>query len=138
MPARDIFHYQARHAFENDGWIITHDQLFLQSGGAEMYIDLGAEHLIAAQKDVRRIAVEVKSFVAPSVISEFHTAVGQYIDYRIALEDEDPERELYLAVPADTYTSFFQLPFTQRVITRNHIRVVVFDVTQEVLVSWHE
>ncbi len=96
MPARDIFHYQARHAFEKDGWVITHDQMFLQSGGAEMYIDLGAEYLIAAQRASRKIAVEVKSFVAPSVISEFHSAVGQYIDYRSALEDEEPDRELYL------------------------------------------
>ncbi len=138
MPARDIFHYQARHAFEKDGWVITHDQMFLQSGGAEMYIDLGAEYLIAAQRASRKIAVEVKSFVAPSVISEFHSAVGQYIDYRSALEDEEPDRELYLAVPTDTYASFFQLPFAQRVITRNQIAVVVFDVTQEVLVEWHE
>ncbi len=138
MPARDTFHYEARHALEHDGWIITHDQLFIQSGGAEMYIDLGAEYLIAAQKERRKIAVEVKSFVGASVISEFHSAVGQYIDYRIALEDEEPDRELYLAVPTDTYASFFQLPFTQRVIMRNHIHVVVFDVKQEVLVAWHD
>lgn len=138
MPARDIFHDQARHALEKDGWVITHDPLFMQSGGVDIYIDLGAEYLIAAQKDQRKIAVEVKSFVAPSVISEFHSAVGQYIDYRSALEDEEPERELYLAVPTDMYESFFQLPFVQRVLTRNQIRVVVFDVTQEVIVQWHE
>lgn len=75
MPARDIFHDQARHALEKESWIITHDQFFMQSGGVEIYIDLGAECLIAAQKDRRKIAVEVKSFVAPSVISEFHTAL---------------------------------------------------------------
>lgn len=138
MPAHDIFHDEAKHAFEKDGWIITHEHLFIQSGGVDMYIDLGAEHLMAAQKAHRKIAVEVKSFVGASMISEFHNAVGQYIDYRIALEDEEPDRELHLAVPTDIYASFFQLPFAQRVIRSNHIHVVVFDVKQEVLVSWHE
>jgi hypothetical protein len=52
MPARDIFHYQAKHALERDGWVITH--------------------------------------------------------------------------------------VAQRVMMRNQIRVVVFDVTQEVIVQWHE
>lgn len=41
-----------------------------------MYIDLGAEKLIAAQRDQEKIAVEVKSFLRGSAISEFHTAVG--------------------------------------------------------------
>ncbi|RLC08091.1 MAG: hypothetical protein DRI57_24680 [Deltaproteobacteria bacterium] len=40
------------------------------------YIDLGAEKLIAAQKDETKIAVEIKSFSAPSVVSEFHAALG--------------------------------------------------------------
>ncbi|MDM8517190.1 XisH family protein [Desulfobacterales bacterium HSG16] len=138
MPAKDVFHYQARHALEKDGWVITHDQFFIQSGGVEIYIDLGAEHLIAAQKERQKIAIEVKSFVAPSIISEFHTAVGQYIDYRSVLEDEEPDRKIYLAVPSDIYESFFQLPFAQRVMTRNQIYVMVFDVTQEVIVQWHD
>ena len=43
-----------------------------------MYIDLGAEQLIAAEKHGEKIAVEIKSFVAVSVLYEFHLAIGQY------------------------------------------------------------
>ena len=64
-----------------------------------MYVDLGAEKLIAAEKDGHKIVVEIKSFLATSNISEFHTAVGQFLNYRLALEGEEPERKLYLAVP---------------------------------------
>ncbi len=46
-----------------------------------MQIDLGAERLIAAQKQDERIAVEIKSFIAPSAIYEFHTALGQSLNY---------------------------------------------------------
>jgi hypothetical protein len=31
-------------------------------GDVEMYVDLGAEQLIAAEKDNEKIAVEIKSF----------------------------------------------------------------------------
>jgi hypothetical protein len=47
-----------------------------------MFIDLGAERLIAAEQAGRKIAVEVKSFLAPSRISEFYVALGQFLTYR--------------------------------------------------------
>jgi len=54
----------------------------LSAGGVEMYVDLGAEKLIAAEKNGKKIAVEIKNFLATSNISEFHTAVGQFLNYR--------------------------------------------------------
>ena len=57
----------------NDGWRITHEHMHLRVGGVEMYVDLGAEPLIAAEKDDQKIAVEVKSFVNVSDIHEFHS-----------------------------------------------------------------
>lgn len=55
MTRKDIFHDAVRHALEKDGWTITHDPLTLQVGGVDMYIDLGAERLIAAEKDGEKI-----------------------------------------------------------------------------------
>jgi hypothetical protein len=95
VAARDIFHDAVKHALEKEGWLITHDPLTLQIGGVEMYIDLGAEQLIAAEKQGEKIAVEIKSFVAVSVLYEFHLAIGQYRNYQLALLQEDPERTLY-------------------------------------------
>ena len=70
-----------------------------------------------------KIAVEVKSFLGYSTISEFHAAVGQFINYRSILEEEQPEIILYLAIPTDVYTTFFQLPFTQKIIKQNKIQL---------------
>ncbi|MEH1910734.1 MAG: element excision factor XisH family protein [Nostoc sp.] len=83
-------------------------------GFVDFYIDLGAELLLAAIKDKEKIAVEIKTFLAPSTISEFHTAIGQFINYRIAFEDDDPERRLYLADPLDVYKRFFRYPLFKR------------------------
>lgn len=76
MAAKDVFHNAVKHALDRDGWIITHDPLVLHAGGVEMQVDLGAEYLLAAEKEAHKIAVEVKSFISPSAISDFHTALG--------------------------------------------------------------
>ncbi|WP_287280617.1 element excision factor XisH family protein, partial [Okeania sp. SIO2G5] len=87
--AKDIFHNAVKLALEKEDWTITHDPYNLAVGGVEMHIDLGAEQLLGAEREGIQIAVEVKSFVGVSAITEFHAAHGQYLDYRYALEEED-------------------------------------------------
>lgn len=115
--ARDLFHYIVRSALEKDGWNITDDPLIINSGGVGLEIDLAAERLIAAEKSGEKIAIEIKTFASASKISEFHTALGQFINYRTALRIEEPYRKLFLAVPLYTYNTFFMLPFTQTVVS---------------------
>jgi hypothetical protein len=98
MPARDRYHNQVKAALVKDGWTITHDPLRLQWGAKDMYIDLGAEALLAAQKDLRKIAVEVKSFGSLSEMMDLEQAVGQFTVYHDVLSKVEPERELFLAV----------------------------------------
>jgi len=135
--SKDLFHEIVRIALQKDGWTITHDPYELRVGGVEMYIDLGAEQLIAAERDQSKIAIEIKSFIGTSTISEFHQAHGQFLDYRYALEEEEPERKLYLAVPVKTYRAFFSLRFIQTVIQRSQLSLVIYDPDQEVIVQWH-
>ena len=107
MSAKDIFHQSVRKALEKDGWLITHDPLHLKIDDIEFYIDLGAERIIAAEKAESKIAVEIKSFLGTSEVKEFHLAVGQILNYRFALKNEEPDRVLYLAIDQDVYNDFF-------------------------------
>jgi hypothetical protein len=107
MAAKDVFHQVVKTALQKDGWTITDDPLSLQLEDDQVFIDLGAERLIAAQRDSEKIAVEIKSFLAPSTLSEFHTALGQFLNYRIVLREKQPERVLYLAVNLEIYNDFF-------------------------------
>lgn len=93
--ARDIFHQNVKEALIKDGWTITHDPYELEIGSPDYEIDLGAEKIIAAQRGVDIIAVEVKSFISRSVGYEFHQAVGQYRNYKSALNDLDPNRLIF-------------------------------------------
>jgi hypothetical protein len=111
MSARDIFHNAVRVALEKDGWIITHDPLSVKVDEIDFYIDLGAERILAAQKAGQKIAVEIKSFLGASEVSDFYVALGQTLTYRSALRKKYPNRVLYLAISEDIYQDFFVRPF---------------------------
>ena len=138
MSAKDVFHNAVKNALQKEGWIITDDPLFIRFGGINIYIDLGAEKVIAAEKDGQKIAVEIKSFLAPSAISEFHLALGQFLNYRLVLERQDPERILYLAITVDAYDTFFTLPFTQMAIQHHQLKLIVYEPETEVIVQWEK
>ena len=135
--ARDLFHNQVKTALIKDGWTITHDPYSIKiSEAIKIQIDLGAENTIAAQRDQEKIAVEIKSFITDSDISEFHGALGQYLNYLQALELKDPERILYLAVPMDTYTEFFRIPFIQLSLKKYEINLIVYNPSKEDIEQW--
>jgi hypothetical protein len=137
MSAKDIFHGVVKIALQKDGWQVTNDPLTISVGGVNLSIDLAAEKLIAAEREGQKIAVEVKSFLErSSAISEFHTALGQFINYRGALRRLQPERVLYLAVPLTTYKTFFQLDFPKYMILENSVKMVIYDVEKEVIFQW--
>ena len=116
MSAKDLFHNAVRRGLQKELWTITHDPLELELEEITFKIDLAAERLIAAEKAEEKIAVEIKSVVGASTVSDFHTALGQFLNYRIMLEANGSERLLYLAVPLETFETFFQTRFAQIVV----------------------
>ena len=135
--ARDLFHKIVKTALEKEGWKITHDPYHLRYGIADLYIDLAAEQAIAAEKDNQKIAVEIKSFVGSSTISEFHTALGQFLNYRIVLEATgETDRQLFLAVPKDVYLTFLQFEPAAIVIERYNISLLIYDPNNERIDQW--
>lgn len=59
MPTKDIHHDAVKNALIADGWTITHDPLTIKFGQSNLFVDLGAERLLAAEKAQVKIAVEV-------------------------------------------------------------------------------
>jgi hypothetical protein len=136
MPARDKFHNQVRNALLKDGWTITHDPLRLTWGAKDMYVDLGAERLIAAEKDSQKIAVEIKTFGGFSEIEDLEKAVGQYVVYHDVMVRIEPERTLYLAVSEITFVSLFEEPIGRLLLDNHRVRLVIFDPHSEVIRQW--
>jgi len=108
MPAKDIYHDSCKNSLIKDNWTITDDPLRIQWGSKDMYIDLGAKQLFAAELNERKIAVEVKRFIGSSEIEDLKLALGQYVLYRNVLSARDSDRKLYLAIRGTVYRELFR------------------------------
>jgi hypothetical protein len=135
MSRRDDLHFPLRRTLEKDGWIITSDPLILVLGQTLLKADLGAEKLFTAEKEGRKIAVEIKDFDASSVISELEKTMGQLQLYQWALEEQEPERQLFLAISQAVYIKHFQKPIFQIAIQRSKINLLIYAPDQEVIIQ---
>jgi hypothetical protein len=136
MPAKDIYHNNVKNALIKDGWTITHDPYTLTFGLRDVFVDIGAERMLAAEKGGEKIAVEIKSFRSASDIHDLEMAVGQYVFYRSLLTRIEPERKLFLAIPASVFDSTLSEPIARPVIEDMTIALIAFDPEQEVIVRW--
>jgi hypothetical protein len=138
MEAKDLFHDAVKQALLKEQWVITADPLTIKIEGVRFEIDLAAEKVFAAEKAGRKIAVEVKSFLSNSALTEFHAALGQFLNYRLALQMNEPDRTLYLAVPFDTFDTFFQERFVQEAVRLYQLKIVVYEPIKEVFIEWRD
>jgi hypothetical protein len=136
MPAKDIYHDSVKKALIKAGWTITHDPYVLTFGQRDVFVDLGAEQLLAAERGTEKIAVEVKSFQGVSDIRDLEIALGQYVFYRSLLVRFEPERKLFLAVPASVFASTLDEPIARPVIEDLAVALIAFDPQQEVITKW--
>jgi len=136
MPQRDVFHEVIKAALIKDGWIITHDPFTLSIGIRKVFIDLAGEQLIGGEKDGTKIAVEIKSFLGESEVAELEKTVGQYVLYRRVLGEQEPDRELYLAIEEKTYNGIFSEPIGNLIVTGEQINLIVFSSDKEEIIKW--
>lgn len=136
MPAKDIYHDSVKSALIKDGWTITHDPLILPWGSRDLYVDLGAEQLLAAERDEQKIAVEIKSFVGLSGVTDLERALGQYVLYHDILARLEPERTLYLAVRQAVFDDLFEEPIGKILLENKRLKIIVFDPQKEIIVKW--
>ncbi|CCQ52875.1 XisH family protein [Crocosphaera watsonii] len=133
--AKDLFHQTVKQALIKEGWTITQDPLTIRIDRVRLEIDLGSEKVFAAEKDGQKIAVEIKSFINPSNVNDFHNALGQFLSYRLALQMTEPQRVLYLAVPIDIFNTFFQERFTKAAIRKYALNIIACNPNQEEIVQ---
>jgi hypothetical protein len=123
---------------KRDGWTITHDPLPLKFGEQDVFIDLGAEAPLATEKAGRKIAVEIKSFLGKSEITELERALGQYVLYRSLLRRNEADRSLFLALPVEAYNAVLDSASGAELVSTEGIKLVLYDAAEEVIRIWIE
>jgi hypothetical protein len=136
MPALDRYHTAVRNALIKDGWTITDDPLTLELDDRKVFIDFGAERILAAERGVQKIAVEIKTFRSPSPVADLERAIGQYVLYEDILQIKDADRVLYLAMPENAYTEIFTERIGQLALQKRIKYAFVFAVDKEEIVQW--
>ena len=137
MAALDRYQNAVVHALEADGWTITNNPLTLSVGERTLYVDVAAERLLAAEKGVQKIAIEIKTFGSPSPVTDLQEAIGKFGMYEDALQELEPERLLYLAVPEQAYATIFQEKLGQMALKNQRIRrLLVYAIDVEEIRQW--
>jgi XisH protein len=136
MSARDRYHDWVKETLVQAGWTISHDPLSISIGKISVQIDLGLESLIGAEKGTTKIAVEIKSFGNVSQITDFYAALGQYLCYKVALAEKQPDRILYLAVPDPVYDLFFAEDLIQKILQAYPVKLLVYNLSNKEIQSW--
>jgi hypothetical protein len=125
-----------RAALERDGWTVTADPLVMRIGRRNMFIDLGAERIITAERGAERIAVEVKSFLGESEIVELEAALGQYVLYERLLRRKHPDRTLWLAVPSHAWSGIFREAVGDVLLEDGVLRLIVVNEERKEIERW--
>ncbi len=136
MPIKDIYHEVVKESLIKDGWVITHDPFPLNIGIRTVLVDLGAEKLIAAEKEGKKIAVEIKNFASPSLLNELEKMVGQIRLYRYALSKREPERILFAAVPLRTYNELIQDAELNEFLSLESMNLIIYNHQTGVIEEW--
>lgn len=110
--------------------------MILSIGKKDVFVNLGAEKLIAAEKENQKIAVEIKSFIGKSQVNELENALGQYILYLEILLENQQNRLLFLALKKSAYEEIFEEPIGKILLKRKLLKLIVFDENEEVILQW--
>jgi XisH protein len=140
MARKDKVHDIVKTALEKDGWSVIDEQMRVKILDRGAFIDMAAEKIFELEKDGRKIAVEVKSFLNISILTDVYHAIGQYRLYNVALKKQhDEDYTLYLAAPKSAYDTFLKdLLADADYRAAFDAKLIIFDATKEEIVLWIE
>ncbi|MDM8560929.1 element excision factor XisH family protein [Candidatus Parabeggiatoa sp. HSG14] len=135
MSRKDRYHDVVKQALIREGWTISHDPYILNTD-PKLAVDLGVERIITAERKNEKIAVEIKSFINSSQVSDLEDAVGQYNVYNIFLKRQEPKRKLYLAVPYHAFVNIFSREVGQITVKELSINLIIYSLSEGEPLQW--
>lgn len=137
--AKDSIHYAIKDALLNNGWEITDDPftIDLEEDNTFFDIDLAAEKTEATLFHKRSmLAIEIKSFSGASVIHAFHEALGQFLNYRAALDEQGLDYELFIAISVRGWERLNGLKFIMRRVEQFKLKFIIVNLQDKKIEKW--
>ena len=91
---------------------------------------------IRANRGHEKIILEIKSFTGKSDVRDLEQALGQYVLYQHVFDIIESECDLYLAISTKIYENLFQKEIGKILLTKQTLRLLVFNVKDEVITQW--
>jgi hypothetical protein len=136
MSTPDLYHDVVRDALRKDGWRITHTALQLKARAASSTEESWEGPWLIADKDERKGAVAVDSFIGRSSPADVIQTWERLGFSRPRLHALDSDRVVYLAVRQATYSACFGGTDGDLLLAKEGIQLIVFDPRAEVIVQW--
>jgi len=135
MPNQDKYHETVLQCLVRDGWTIVKEQEYISIGSyhetnRRLYIDIKARH----DSDIL-VLIEVKG-LERSPVHELMELLGQYLIYKIALDQLGIDIPLYMAIPIIAYQDIIQHILGQEMLHLYSVPLLVFDPILEEIVEW--
>ena len=78
----------------------------------------------------------MKSFTQASLLYSFHSAIGQYFNYLLALEQSDEARELFLAVSDEIFARFKERKLIRLSLEKYKVKLLDFNPDTRSISGW--
>lgn len=135
--ANDKIHDAVVQALRYDGWLILREHFSIRYEELEIRVDIAAEQpAVLAEKEGRRILVEIKSFGGRSFMKDLQNAVGQYTIYRNILALSELTYDLFLAIHESVYDAAFQQKAVSQIVELNQLKLLVVNIDTQEVVKW--
>ena len=82
------------------------------------------------------LLLKSRNFEAIRQLLTQEQAIGQYVLYRLLLEQVDPDRELYLAIADITFDRIFSEPIGELVRRELPMKLLIVDVAAQEVKQW--
>ena len=136
--AKDFIHYFVKEALIKEGWKVTDDPLSIILAEDETFfeVDLAIEKKSISKSINKILAIEIKSFQGGSIINAFHEALGQFLNYKAAIQEQNLGYDLFLAVSEIGWKKINSYKFIQRRIAQFGLQFLIVNTKNKTISKW--
>ena len=136
MPRNDTNYPTIKRIIKKYGYSIFADPFTISFGGSNLEADLGIE-LLGAEKNNKRIVLELKSYTTKMLVPQYQRTFGQIAQYEFALARDKKPYDVYITIPVRIYRKMLNLGEYIPLLENKNIKYMVYNSTTGEIILWN-